>query len=382
MYRWTAVLFAATALTCVACASPAPVAAPSTPTAEAPIDYERPESWLCRPDLPSDACRGDLDATEIRPDGSRVVVPFVPAAQPKVDCFYVYPTVDLKMVPGNHTDFADTGQIVETTRAQVARFGEACRLFAPFYKQMTFGTYFGASADHEQRFEIAFADVMAAFRWYLAHADASRRLVLVGHSQGAQMIERLLRTTFDGDAALRSRLLVAMPIGGDVAVADGSPKGGTFQNIPLCTADDQLGCVVAYNTFRPAGVRRPWPGPPPAGDRSACVNPGDVATGAKHTLSLAVFPTHSRYRDTMPGSAWAKTPFIALPGFYEAWCTDGQDGFRFLAVDEAHRAGDVRESPIDLSTAAWRTKLGLHLLDMQFAQGDLVRLIERKAAVQ
>jgi Protein of unknown function (DUF3089) len=379
MYRWTGLLVAATT---VACAHPAPVAPAGEQVVVGPMDYERPESWLCRPDLPTDACRGDLDATELRPDGSRVVVPFVPAAQPKVDCFYVYPTVDLKIVSGNHTDFSDTGQITETTRAQVARFGEACRIFAPFYKQMTFGTYFSADAEHERHFEIAFTDVVAAFRWYLAHADATRRIVLVGHSQGAQMIERLLRTQFDGDASLRARLLVAMPIGGDVAVADGSDKGGTFQNIPLCTTDEELGCVVAYNTFRPAGVRRPWPGPPPAGDRSACVNPGDVATGAKHPLSLAVFPTHSRYRDAMPGAAWAKTPFIALPGFYDAWCADGQNGFRFLAVEEAHAPGDIRESPIDLTTAAWRTKLGLHLLDMQFAQGDLVRLIERKAAVK
>jgi hypothetical protein len=378
MPRWLGLLFA---MTGAACAHPEPVAPTSVPTVSAPLDYERAGSWLCRPDLPGDACRGDLDVTELRPDGSRVVVPFVPAAQPKIDCFYVYPTVDMKLVAGNHTDFSDTGQIIETTRAQVARFGEACRIFAPLYRQMTIGTYFSADADHERRFQVAFDDVSAAFRWYLTHAEASRRIVLVGHSQGAQMIERLLRTMFDGDATLRSRLLVAMPIGGDVAVAAGSPKGGTFQNIPLCTADDELACVVTYNTFRPAGVRRPWPGPPPAGDRSACVNPGDLATGAKHALALAVFPTHSRYREAMPGAAWAKTPFIALPGFYDAWCTDGQDGFRFLAVEEAHRPGDVRESPIDLTTAAWRTKLGLHLLDMQFAQGDLVRLIERKAAV-
>ena len=175
MRRWTAALFAVTA---AACATPAPMAAPGEPAASpaaVPLDFDRPESWLCRPDLPTDACRGDLDVTELRPDGSRVVVPFVPAAQPKVDCFYVYPTVDLKMVPGNHTDFSDTGQIVETARAQVARFGEACRLFAPFYKQMTFGTYFSADAEHERRFEVAFADVLAAFRWYLAHSDASRR---------------------------------------------------------------------------------------------------------------------------------------------------------------------------------------------------------------
>lgn len=382
MYRRTALLIAATMLGCAHSAPGAPV----TPSGEAPIagpmDYDRPESWVCRPDQPADACHGNLDVTELRPDGSRVVVPFVPAAQTNVDCFYVYPTVDMKMVGGNHTDFSDNGQIVETTRAQVARFGHVCHVFAPLYRQMTFGTYFAADAEHERRFEVAFADVVAAFRWYLAHADASRRIVLVGHSQGAQMVERLLRTMFDGDAALRSRLLVAMPIGGDVVVANGSAKGGTFQNIPLCTAEDEVGCVIAYNTFRPGGVRRPWPGPPPAGDRSACVNPGDPATSDKHELAMAVFPTHSRYRDAMPGSDWAQTPFIALPRFYQAWCADGSDGFRFLAVEELHGARDVRASPINLTTAAWRTKLGLHQLDMQFTQGNLELLIEHKAAAR
>ncbi len=382
MFRWLALFFAATTVACAHAGAGDPATPSGEPHVAGPLDYERVQSWLCRPDLPADACRGDLDVTELWPDGKRVVVPFAPAADTKVDCFYVYPTVDLKMVADNHTDFADNGQIVETTRAQVARFGEACRVFAPYYKQMTIGTYFAPEAEHERHFQVAFADVVAAFHWYLAHADASRRIVLVGHSQGAQMIERLLRTMFDEDAALRSRLLVAMPIGGDVVVADGSTKGGTFQNIPLCTADDQLGCVVTYHTFRPGAVRRPWPGPPPAGDRTACVNPGDVASGAKHDLGMAVFATHSRYRDALPGAAWAKTPFIALPGFYQAWCTDGDDGYRYLAIEEIHRPGDIRESPIDLTTAVWRTKLGLHLLDMQFAQGDLVRLIERKAAVQ
>src|SRR5258706_4727307 len=106
-----------------------------------PAHYERPEMSLCRPDLPNDACRVNLDATELRPDGSRVVVPFVPAAKTSVDCFYVYPTVDLTMVPGNHTDFADTTLMREVTQAQVARFGKVCRVFAPLYRQVTITTY-------------------------------------------------------------------------------------------------------------------------------------------------------------------------------------------------------------------------------------------------
>jgi hypothetical protein len=384
MTRSIALGLVALAAVAVACDRPAVVEPPasvqSAPVAAGPLDYGRPEAWLCRPDIASDACHGDLDLTELRPDGTRVVVPFVPADKPTVDCFYVYPTVDLAMVPGNHTDFTDTARMRETAHAQVARFGAACRIFAPLYRQMTFGTYFAPADEHERRFAMAFADVDAAFHWYLSHSEANRWIVLVGHSQGAQIVERLLSTEFDGDAGRRTRLLVAMPIGGDVQVAEGSSTGGTFRDIPLCTSDGELGCVVAYNAFRPAGSRRPWPGPPPPGRRSACVNPADVAAGGKHPLSLAVFATRSRYRDGMPGAAWATTPFIGLPDFYSAWCAEGQDGFRFLAIDEASRPGDLRSSPIDLSTLVWRTKLGLHQLEMQLGQGDLIRLIQRKAA--
>ncbi len=336
------------------CAPPAEAPA-GEPAAPAVMDYDRTASWLCRPDLPDDACRGDRDATEVLPDGRRVVVPFVPAADPAIDCFYVYPTVDLGMVPGNHTDFSDTASIREMAFAQIARFGATCRVFAPLYQQMTFGTYFGHADDHERRFAIAYADVLASFRWYLAHAGG-RRFALVGHSQGAQMIERLLGDPFEDDPALRARLVVAMPIGGDVNVAEGSTAGGTFRNLPLCTRDDETGCVIAFGTVPPRAVRHPWPGPAPAGRRNACVNPGE-GDGEKRTLSLAVFPSRSKFH-MMPGSDWATTPFVAYPDFYAAWCADGADGFRFLEVDEARAPGDARTGPVDSDHPALALQAG------------------------
>jgi hypothetical protein len=375
----------ATAMVAAGCAGapPPPPASPQDAAAESgaawrqvtPKTYDAASMWVCRPDLPADACRGNRDATELRADGSEIVVPFVPSAGPTADCFYVYPTVDLTMTPGNHTDFSDTDRMREWTFGQVARFGETCRLFVPLYRQMTFGTYFGSDEEHARRFDLAYADVLASFRWYLAHSDASRPLVLVGHSQGAQMIEKLLQSLFDGEAdtatALRARLLVAMPIGGDVQVADGSLTGGTFQRIPLCASQDDLGCVVAFGTFLPKGSKNPWPGAPPKGKRRACVNPVAPGDDGSHLLSGAVYPTHSRYRDGMPNSRAGNTPFLVVPDFYTAQCVDGADGFRYLAVDEAHAPGDARPSPVSFDWRGWKTRLGLHVLDFQLAQRSL-----------
>jgi hypothetical protein len=356
-----------------------------TPASTAP-QYDRAEAWLCRPDLPHDPCRDDLDATEVRPDGARVVRPFAPAVRPLADCFYVYPTVDMEVSPGNHDDFADTSRMREFTRAQVARFGSACRLFVPLYRQMTIGTYIATPEEHQRRFEVAFSDVLAAFRHYLSHFDDGRGIVLLGHSQGAQMVERLLQRLFDDDAAMRSRLVVAMPIGGDVDVAAGSTRGGTFHNLPLCTGVDELGCVVAYATYAPEGLKHPWPGPPPPGRRTACVNPAAPGGSARARLSGTVFTTRSRFRDNMPGSNLATTPFVVMPDYYTAWCVDRPDGFSYLAVVPDPRPGDARASPIDFNAAIWREQLGriqlgLHILDFQFTQDDLVHLVARKAAV-
>jgi hypothetical protein len=349
-------------------------------------DYARDEAWLCRPGLANDPCSTDVDATELRSDGTRVPRPFAPAGDPHADCFYVYPTVDMDVVPGNHTDFTDTSRMQEFTRAQVARFGSVCRVFVPLYRQMTLGTYLAPPEEHKRLFDVGFGDVLAAFRHYLAHFDDGRGIVLLGHSQGAQMVERLLQVVFDDDPSMRARLVVAMPLGGDVDVAAGSTKGGTFRNLPLCTTADELGCVVAYATYLPEGLKNAWPGPPGPGKRTACVNPAAPGASTKARLSGTAFLTRSRYRNNMPGSEWATTPFAVFPDYYSAWCVDRPDGFSYLAVTPDPLPGDTRANPIDLRAGLWReqlgrVQLGLHILDFQFTQDDLIKLVAHKAAV-
>ena len=79
--------------------------------------YSQDPMWLCRPGMAGDACRADLTATEVLPDGSRVVVPHQPATDPKVDCFlYLSDRRFLGLLPANHTDFHDREPMRWTTR--------------------------------------------------------------------------------------------------------------------------------------------------------------------------------------------------------------------------------------------------------------------------
>src|SRR5258708_19439098 len=61
------------------------------PTSNA-TDYSVAAHWVCRPESDT-VCTTGLDALVQFADGSTQAQPFTPAANPPIDCFYVYPTV-------------------------------------------------------------------------------------------------------------------------------------------------------------------------------------------------------------------------------------------------------------------------------------------------
>src|SRR5262249_45462284 len=152
--------------------------------------YRDGAMWLCRPDLASDACRGDRTTTEIGADGRRTVRADPTHREAPVDCFYIYPTLDLSPVPGNDTDFANIDRERKTAAAQIGRFSDVCNVYAPLYRQATIATYVSSRDDQRHIFDVAYSDIAAAFHAYLVHFDRGRPIVVVGHSQGAQMAAR------------------------------------------------------------------------------------------------------------------------------------------------------------------------------------------------
>ena len=350
-------------------------------TGYASARYADPKAWLCRPDLPAGACRADLTSTEIRPDRSRAVVPHVAAAPARVDCFYVYPTVDLGVLPGNHTDFTDLAPMARTALAQAARLGEVCDVYAPLYRQVTIGTYLSTEAGLEERLGVAFSDVADAFAHYLGQHNHGRKIVLVGHSQGAEMVTRLLKRYFDDDPALRERLLVAMPIGGQFEVPKGKVVGGSLAHVPLCTKPGETGCVVAFRSYRAESTVSP-PGRwvPRAGNETACVDPIRLDRPEQRWFSRAYFPVTGSRGRWIHDVEGVSTPFVVFRDLYTGRCVEGARGDRRLSISAAPGPGDTRASPLDLGAMAFDTSMGLHVLDMQFPQGDLIELIARRAA--
>lgn len=366
----------------VGCASAPPPVSPAPPvTLHSPFTgfssahYRDPKTWLCLPGR-SDACAEDLDATELRPDGTRVEVRDKPApGADQVDCFYVYPTVDLRMGPGNHEDFDDLSAIARTTVSQAARFRTTCRLYVPLYRQTTFGTYLRGEEARRPYREVAVSDVVDAFLHYMGQYNQGRKIVLVGHSQGGEMVVELLKRFFDHDPVMRERLLLAMPIGWPMDVAPGQTKGGTFENLPVCSHAGETGCVVGYRSYAAGEAVRVGTAVPSPGRESVCVNPPELAHG-KTSFSRTFFhkPPAPLSLVGMDGMA---TPFVMTRDLYTGQCVDGPNGLRYLTV--AMTPGDRRTSPVNLALPFLHGVLGYHLFDMQFPQGDLVDLVAERA---
>jgi hypothetical protein len=227
---------------------------------------------------------------------------------------------------------------------------------------------------------LAFSDVEAAFTTYLAKYNHGRPIVLVGHSQGADMVSRLVRRFFDNDATLRARLLVAMPIGGNVDAPVGQTVGGTFANVPQCTSSTQTACVVSYRTYAAGEHANAGPAAPGPGNATLCVNPADLDGNSLHPLSGAYLPSNDRIRPFMHGVDGVTTPWVLLRNFYVGRCVEAEGGFRYFEVAIAPAKGDARVSPMDFDLVPARKILGLHIVDLQLAQGDLLDLVAKRVA--
>jgi Protein of unknown function (DUF3089) len=360
-------------------------AAQAPDTAPAAVDYGSEASWLCLPGR-EDACGRPLPTTALNANGYGSNDLVRPAQDPAADCFYVYPTVSRDS--GLNSDM-DAGVEEHAVAAiQFARFSTVCRAFAPLYRSATLAAIPRAFAGENltANFDLAYRDVRAAWRHYLEHRNQGRPFVLIGHSQGTIHLTRLLAEEIEGSEAA-GRMLSALLLGYNVEVPQGRTVGGSLQHVPLCTEAGQTGCVVTYVSFRADG-----PPPPGAafarsarpGFTVACTNPAALA-GGEAPLDSYWF-TAAPPAQGAPPIAWSSsgsppTPYLRTEGLASARCVqDGQTGY--LAVTVNADPADARTDAIPGDVYFRGTRLagwGLHLADVNLAQGDLIRLVETQS---
>jgi hypothetical protein len=368
-------------------AAPAPAADPPVGAASPP-DYRQDGAWVCLPGR-ADACGGPLATTALNANGYGSNGQALPNKDASADCFYVYPTISRD--PGLNSDLIPGLEEQATAAVQLARFASVCKPYAPLYRQVTLAALPRAFAGENlaSNFATAYGDVLAAWRDYLANRNKDRPFVLIGHSQGAVHLLKLLAEEIDGKPVAK-RMLSAILLGWPVEVPEGKLVGGSLKSTPLCTKVGQTGCVITYMTFRASA-------PPPAdaflgraarkGMTAGCTNPAALG-GGKAKLDSYWF-TLSPIQPGAKPVTWSSqgnppTPFLRTEGLVTGECRhSGQAGWLAVSENADPKDGRTDRIPGDVYMAGkLNPGWGLHLVDVNVAQGDLVRLVEAQAATK
>jgi hypothetical protein len=326
--------------------------------------------WLCRPGQANDPCTPGLATTRVSPTGQVLGVDRVKrVAHPKLDCFYVYPTISGQPTPEANLRIDPEERSIALYQA--ARYSQVCRVFAPMYRQITLAGLGAPATVTTAMRNRAYADVRDAWRTYLRRYNHGRGVVLIGHSQGTFFLRPLIAKEIDRKPAARRLLASAILLGGNVVTG----ARGDFRHVPPCRSATQLHCVVAFSTFDAT--------PPPdaifgrtsvAGQRVLCTNPAALGGGSAPLHSI--FPTTPFAPGTAIGAETTligfpiphvSTPWIEATAYTGACSSAGGANVLQIAGTPVLRA---------LPDATW----GLHLTDASIALGDLVALVRRQAA--
>ena len=212
-------------------------------TQHTPPDYTQAGSWAA---LPTQADNADLvpELANVPTIANDQTSRADQQANAAADVFFIHPTTYYRREhwnqPLNHTQansFTDT----QVLPGQASVFNGCCRVYAPRYRQATLYSFMDDGDNGKQAIDLAYADVKAAFQYYLDNYNNGRPFVIAGHSQGALHADKIL-AEFINDSELQKLLIAAYPVG---YFLDGS------NGIPVCSSATQTGCQVTWNSVGP-----------------------------------------------------------------------------------------------------------------------------------
>jgi hypothetical protein len=198
--------------------------------------YADPAMWFSMPETGPD-------------DPSRWLPPGVPRTEEgtrPLAVFFVHPTSYLERARWNAPleDSQSQARARLFLRGMASAFGTAEQIWAPRYRQATFGAFLTDKPEGQMAIDAAYGDVELAFDRFLAGIGPDTPIVLAGHSQGALHVLRLLRERVAG-TPLQARIAMAYPIGWPISLAHDLPALG----LPACESPEQAGCIVSWSSF-------------------------------------------------------------------------------------------------------------------------------------
>ncbi|BBC72261.1 conserved hypothetical protein [Altererythrobacter sp. B11] len=203
-----------------------------------------------------------------------------PAPAPHFAVFFVHPTSYLQRAQWNAPldDPESQARARIFLRGMASPFAAATEIWAPRYRQATFGAFLTDAPEAQRAIDAAYRDVEQAFDYFLESVDPNEPIVLVGHSQGSLHILRLLKERIAG-TPLQARVAMAYPVGWPISLEHDLPALG----LPACKMADEAGCVASWVSFaepaepesllRRYGASIGFDGQPRGDGPVLCVNP-------------------------------------------------------------------------------------------------------------
>ena len=243
---------------------------------QAGVTYRDTQLWFARPDIPNNPALW-------LPQGAE------PGHGPRASVFFIHPTSFLEGSAWNAPldDSESQWRAGIFVRSQASAFNGVGTIWAPKYRQATFGAFLTDQENARRALDLAYRDVLAAYEEFIRQAPRDRPIILAGHSQGSLHLMRLLQERIRG-APEANRIAAAYVVGWPISLTADLP----FLPLPPCQRAGQAGCILSWMSFAepadPAMIVETWDATEgPTGlprDETAmlCVNPltgnaGDAA---------------------------------------------------------------------------------------------------------
>jgi len=212
-----------------------------------------------------------------------------------VDVFFVYPTIfgDPKVLLMDINDTSLRNSAGYALKKQASIFKESSNIFAPYYRQVSMTVLSMDKKVQDSLLAVGFSDVKKAFYFYLDSLNNGRPFFVAGHSQGSEMLLKLLKDK-DFNEDVYKNMIAAYLIG--YTVTDEDLKANPLLKLAQDSTD--LGVIITYNTQSPGAS-----GSPVLYEGAHCINPISWSTSGelaqKENNLGGVFFTNTGELDTI-----------------------------------------------------------------------------------
>lgn len=194
------------------------------------------------------------------------------------DIFYVYPTLGthpldaagqpLDLTPVDRQDERDAALGNQRFNKNVYA-GDQFNFFAPYYRQRTMSAYRNVDKQSGLISETPAADIADAFGHYMTHFNHGRPFILLGHSQGSEVLLKVLKGMTDRQF---DRMIAAYLIGWQITQKDLDDYPA---RILPAQGEDDTSVVILYNSLTTPDAISPL-----TSATVVCINPLNWTTGS------------------------------------------------------------------------------------------------------